>query len=194
MRTSISWRGHRQRRSPPPIHYSQWWRSSQTAQVFQIARYIQTSQTIQSAHVLSLAQNMGLWSIPPINRGRRGRRGIAVPVSTDAHHPERNETSRPAQPIGGTLDSAGFVCKRPGHTSPTLSVSMLRGFPAPTGAMVNSQGLPAPGPRSHSEPQGLEAPGYFPVPLWGRAQTAQHQNAPARGVQDRQASVAGTPR
>ena len=28
--------------------------------------------------------------------------------------------------------------------------------------------------------QGLEAPGYSPVPLWGREQTAQHQKALAR--------------
>ena len=46
--------------------------------------------------------------------------------------------------------------------------------------MVNSQGLPAPGPCSHSGPRGWKPLAIFPCPLWGREQTAQHQNPPAR--------------
>ena len=42
---------------------------------------------------------------------------------------------------------------------------MLRGFLAPTGAMVNSQGLPAPGPRSHSGPRGWKPLAIFPCPV-----------------------------
>ena len=42
---------------------------------------------------------------------------------------------------------------------------MLRGFLAPTGAMVNSQGLPAPGPRSHSGPRGWKPLAIFPCPF-----------------------------
>ena len=41
----------------------------------------------------------------------------------------------------------------------------LRGFLAPTGAMVNSQGLPAPGPRSHSGPRGWKPLAIFPCPF-----------------------------
>ena len=38
--------------------------------------------------------------------------------------------------------------------TPRWRFSMLRCFFAPIGAVVNSQGLPAPGPRSHSGPRG----------------------------------------
>ena len=45
-------------------------------------------------------------------------------------------------------------CSRRWRYYPEAPVLILRGFLAPTGAMVNSQGLPAPGPRSHSGPRG----------------------------------------
>ena len=44
--------------------------------------------------------------------------------------------------------------RRKFRSSPEARCLMLRGFLAPTGAMVNSQGLPAPGPRSDSGPRG----------------------------------------
>ena len=42
---------------------------------------------------------------------------------------------------------------------------MWRGFLAPRGAMVNSQGLPAPGPRSHSGPRGWKPLAIFRCPF-----------------------------
>ena len=42
---------------------------------------------------------------------------------------------------------------------------MLRGFLAPTGAMVNSQGLPAPGPRLHQGPRGWKPLAIFRCPF-----------------------------
>ena len=44
-------------------------------------------------------------------------------------------------------------------------VLMLRGFVAPTGVMVNSQGLPAPGPRLCSGPRGWKPLTIFRCPV-----------------------------
>ena len=48
---------------------------------------------------------------------------------------------------------------------PEASVLMLRGYLAPTGAMVNSQGLPAPGPRLHQGPRGWKPLTIFRCPF-----------------------------
>ena len=48
---------------------------------------------------------------------------------------------------------------------PRWRVLKLRGFLAPTGAMVNSQGLPAPGPRLHSGSRGWKPLAIFRCPF-----------------------------
>ena len=72
---------------------------------------------------------------------------------------------------------------------PRWRVLMLRGFLAPTGAMVNSRGLPAPGPRAHSGPRGWEPLAIFRAPLGQSTNSATSKLA-------RQASIltASTPR
>ena len=61
-----------------------------------------------------------------------------------------------------------------------LRVLMLRVFLAPTGAMVNSQGLPAPGPRSHSGPRGWKPLAIFRCPFG--AENKQRNIKTCRGV------------
>ena len=69
---------------------------------------------------------------------------------------------------------------------PRLRVLMLRGFLAPTGAMVNSRGLPAPGPRAHSGPRGWEPLAIFRAPLGQSTNSATSKLAQLRR---RQASI-----
>ena len=57
------------------------------------------------------------------------------------------------------------------NRNPRPRFLMLRSFLAPTGAMVNSQRLPAPWTTFALRTQRQEAPGCFPVPLWGRERT-----------------------
>ena len=74
-------------------------------------------------------------------------------------------TARGGRAAEGGAALARLGCGGGRKGEPRWRFLKLRGFLAPTGAMVSSQGLPAPGPRFAFRTQGLPAPGDFPVPL-----------------------------
>ena len=132
-------------------------------------------RAVALAHRLAL-DTLGLGG--GVMRGRFGNR----PLPSLAGEAARSEPNRSREPVGFTHPT--------GNRGHSLTLLMSRGFLAPAGAMVNSKGLPAPGPRSHSGPRGWKPLAIFRCPF-GAEQTQRNIKSDASGWYPVQARLTG---